>query len=110
MPKGFFSRVMSGMSFSLLQIKASNQYKLGLNPIEYIVIDSMFFKTIEFETVLRDISVPVSQYGVNYVGSITSQNGIWNCIEFKCLHDPRSLIVYTAGRTLPLYAAPQYKG
>ena len=107
MPKGFFSRVISGMSFSTLQIKARNQYELGLNPIEYIVIDSIFFKAIEFETVLLDISVPVSQYGANYSSSITSQSGIWNCIEFKCLHDPRSLIVYTAGRTLPLYAAPQ---
>ena len=106
MQKGFFSRVTPNMHFSLLLTKAIHQYQLALKPVEYIVIEKIYLQMLEFENMLMDISKPISQYGVNFSGSITSPAGIWNCIEFKCYEDPRSLIVYTSGRSLPLYAAP----
>ena len=106
MPTGFFSRVTPNISFSLLLTKAMHQRNEGLKPIEYIVVDKVYLQVMEFENMLMDISKPISQYSAKYPRSITSPKGIWNCIEFKCPHDIRSIIVYTSGRSLPLYAAP----
>lgn len=107
MPKGFFSRVIPNMSFSLLLTKAMHQRKSGIKPMEYIIIDEVYLQATEFEDMLMDISRPISRYGANYSYSIASPEGTWKCIEFKCLHDLRALVVYTSGRSLPLYAAPQ---
>lgn len=106
MPTGFFSRIIPNMSFSQLQAKAIHQRKSGIKPIEYNIVDEVCLQTTDFKNLLIDISKPISQYGANYSLSITSPNGIWNCIEFKCPQDIRSIIVYTSGRSLPLYAAP----
>ena len=106
MPTGFFSRIMPNMSFSQLQAKAIYQQKSGIKPIEYNIVDEVCLETVDFKKLLIDISMPISQYSANYSLSITSPNGIWNCIEFKCPQDIRSVIVYTSGRSLPLYAAP----
>ncbi len=109
MPIGFFSRVTPNMSFSQLQEKEIYQQKSGIKPIEYNVIDEVCLQIMEFEKLLMDISKPVSQYNANYSLSITSPNGIWNCIEFKCPQDNRSVILYTSGRSLPLYATSYQK-
>ena len=106
MPIGFISRITPNMSFSQLQAKAAYQRKSGIKPIEYTVVDEVCLQIMEFENLLMDISMPISRYSANYSLSITSPNGIWNCIEFKCPQDFRSVIVYTSGRSLPLYAAP----
>lgn len=55
---------------------------------------------------MNKISLPISQYKDHYRSSTTSVNGVWQCIEVKCLTDIRAIAVYTAGRTFPLYAAP----
>ena len=106
MPIGFFSRITPNMSFSQLQAKATYQRQEGIKPIEYAVVDEVCLQFIEFENMLTDISRPISRYSANYSLSITSPNGIWNCIKFKCPEDFRSVVVYTSGRSLPLYAAP----
>lgn len=60
--------------------------------------------TKEFWEMLE--AIPISQYKDHYRSSTTSVNGVWQCIEVKCLTDIRAIAVYTAGRTFPLYAAP----
>lgn len=109
MPTGFFSRIIPNMSFSQLLAKAIHQQNSGIKPMEYHIIDEVYLQTTDFNNLLIDISKPISQYSANYSLSIPSPDGIWNCIEFKCQQDFRSVIVYTSGRSLPLYAAPHQK-
>ena len=106
MKKAFFSRVEINMSVASLIAEAKQQMKAGYKPIDYEVITEIYLSQEEFCTLMNKISFPISQYKDHYRRSITSVNGVWQCIEVKCLTDVRAIAVYTAGRTFPLYAAP----
>lgn len=86
--------------------EAKQQMKAGYKPIDYEVITEIYLSQEEFCTLMNKISLPISQYKDHYRSSTTSVNGVWQCIEVKCLTDIRAIAVYTAGRTFPLYAAP----
>lgn len=106
MKKAFFSRVEINMSFASLMAEAKQQMKAGYKPIDYEVITEIYLSQEEFCTLMNKISLPISQYKDHYRSSTTSVNGVWQCIEVKCLTDIRAIAIYTAGRTFPLYAAP----
>ena len=97
MKKAFFSRVEINMSFASLMAEAKQQMKAGYKPIDYEVITEIYLSQEEFCTLMNKISLPISQYKDHYRSSTTSVNGVWQCIEVKCLTDIRAIAVYTAG-------------
>lgn len=106
MGKAFFSRVELNTVFSSLVTEAKQQIEAGHKPINYSVVTEIYLPKEEFDAVMNNISIPVPQYRVHGKNSITSPEGEWQCIEVKCLSDIRAVVIYTAGRTFPLYAAP----
>lgn len=106
MARAFFSRVESNTSFSTLITNARHQIEAGHKALDYNIIAEVYLSKEEFDVVINNISLSVSQYKTHYTKSVTSPDGIWQCIEVKCSFDVRSVIIYTAGRTFPLYAAP----
>lgn len=97
-------------AFDIEELKATN-YDLILMDYDLAskITGAHVISAIRDANILTDmnkISFPISQYKDHYRRSITSVNGVWQCIEVKCLTDVRAIAVYTAGRTFPLYAAP----
>jgi len=106
MGKAFFSRVELNTAFSSLAAEAKRQIEAGHKPIDYGVVTEIYLPKEEFCAVMDNISLPMPQYQAHCRKSVTSHEGAWQCIEVKCLSDIRAVVVYTAGRTFPLYAAP----
>lgn len=107
MARAFFSRVEPNTSFPSLITNAQSQIEAGRKPLDYNIIAEIFLSKAEFDEVLNNISLSIPQYKAHYVSSVASPDGVWQCIEIKCLFDDRTVIIYTAGRTFPLYAAPR---
>lgn len=106
MRKAFFSRVDNTTSFSSLMAEASRQMKAANKAMYYEVISQIYVPNEQFSVIMNSVGTPIPQYEPHYKYSIASPMGIWQCIEVKCVSDIRVLVVYMAGRTFPLYAAP----
>ena len=75
-----------------------NRKKLKFNSIEDISLRSE-----EFDSVIKSIAQPRELFSKWGEKSKPDDDGIWNCITLKCLDDRREVVLYTAGRTFPLY-------
>lgn len=106
MGKAFFSRVDQNTVFSSLVTEASQQIEAGHKPIDYSVVTEIYLPKEEFNAVMNNISLSIPQYRAYCKKSVTSSEGKWQCIEVKCLSEIRAIVIFTAGRTFPLYAAP----
>lgn len=106
MRKAFFLRVEGNTTFSSLVTGAKKQMDAGHKPLNYSVVAEIYLPKKEFDKVMDNISFPLLQYRACCRKSVTSSEGVWQCLELKCLFDVRAAVVYMAGRSFPLYAAP----
>lgn len=73
--------------------------------IKYLEIATLEISQFEFDKICKDISIPNSCYLKYARQSVAKTDGIWRCIILRNEQDARKIILYTAGRTYPLYAA-----
>lgn len=73
--------------------------------MEYSEVVAIVISKSEFDAICNDISIPNPCYFRFAPQSVARLNGIWNCIILQNAQDTRKIILYTAGRVYPLYAA-----
>lgn len=105
MPKAYFVKVNEGITWSdvlkLTQFQINNFRK----QLQYISIADLILQKKDFESLIASIARPHPVFISLAAHSIADSNGVWNCITIRCASDVRSIIIYTAGRTIPLYVA-----
>lgn len=106
MGKAFFSRVDASTSYSSLVVEAKRQIKAVNKPMNYEILCQIYVSAEQLRDVMDDIAIPRPLYRPYCWESVVTSAGIWRCIEIKCLYDMRGIVIYTAGRSFPLYAAP----
>jgi hypothetical protein len=105
MPFCHFSRVYKGTSWT--DLKGNEQLQLFRNckKLEYTELVSVVVDQEEFEQICNDVSIVRSCYQKYTHQSIADLEGKWKCIVIRSQHSKRKIILYTAGRIYPLYAA-----
>ena len=105
MPFCHFSRVYKGTSSTDLKVKAQLQISRKCKEIEYTELISILVAQEEFDLICNDISRVRSCYQKYAHQSTTSSDGKWKCIIIKNSNNKQKIILFTAGRICPLYAA-----
>ncbi|MNW44321.1 hypothetical protein D3C74_215510 [compost metagenome] len=103
MPEAYFAKVDTSINFGELfhlihQQKENSRKKIKFNSLKEIYIDKN-----QFEYLKNNISISNPSYAFWGSQSVPDNKGIWNCITIKCDTIPQVIIVYTGGRTFPLY-------
>ena len=105
MPFGHFSRVYKGTSWADLKANEQLQISRKCKKLEYTELISIVVDQEEFNLICSDMSNARNCYQKYTHQSITALNGKWKCIIIKNKHSMQRIILYTAGRTYPLYAS-----
>ena len=105
MPFCHFSRVYNETSWQKLRKQKHLQKINNCKKLEYIELITISVSQSKFNLICKDISKPHSCYQKYAALSLADLNGIWRCIIINNAHDRKNLILYTAGRSYPLYAA-----
>lgn len=105
MPFCHFSRVYKGTSW--MDLKANKQLQLSnkCKMIEFIELVAITVGPEEFNLLCTDLSSARSCYEKYSHQSISTLDGKWKCIVIKNQFGNQKIILYTAGRIYPLYAA-----
>lgn len=105
MPKAYFAKVYKDTTWidvlSALQTQMDNSRK----KLEYSIIAELSLNNVDFDNLIASIFKPHPSYASWSSQSKPDKNGIWNCIAIRCTSDTRRVIVYTSGRTFPLYVS-----
>lgn len=107
MPFCHFSKVYRGATLSTLKATNEQQIKNNCKEMEYSPIATITVDQAEFKTICEDISHPRDCYQEFTSQSRTTPDGKWQCIVIKDRESGQQIILYTAGRIYPLYAATQ---
>ncbi len=105
MPFCHFSKVHKGTSWATLKANKQLQLSRKCREIEYVDLITIMVDQTEFDLICNDVSSTRSCYRKYTNQSIATSDGKWKCIIIKNKHNEQKIIVYTAGRTYPLYAA-----
>lgn len=105
MPFCYFSRVYKGTSW--LELKANRQLQISrkCKKIEYLDLVTIAVEQVEFDLICNDVSLARNCYQKYARQSIATLDGKWKCIIIKNQYRKEKIILYTAGRMYPLYAA-----
>ena len=105
MPFCHFSRVHRGTTWATLNTTNEQQIRNNCKKLEYQVIATITVDQEEYKTICEDISYPRDCYRKFTSQSRTTLDGKWGCIIIKDRASGQQIILYTAGRIYPLYAA-----
>lgn len=105
MPFCHFSKVNNSISWSKIKANTLLQITNNCKKIEYLELTAIAISKPEFDTICKDISIPNLFYQKFTLQSVAGVDGIWRCIILQNTQDTRKIILYTAGRIFPLYAA-----
>lgn len=105
MPKAYFAKVDKDTTWTDVLRAVQNQIDKCRKKLEYTSIAELSLDKTDFDNLLASISKPHPSYVRWSSQSGPDNNGIWNCITIKCASDTRSIIIYTSGRTFPLYVS-----
>lgn len=105
MPFCHFSKISKSISWSKIKANTLLQIKNNCKKIEYLKLTDVAISKPEFDTICKDISIPSLCYQKFAHQSVAGTDGIWRCIILQNTQDTRKIILYTAGRIYPLYAA-----
>ncbi len=100
-----FSKVHRGISWSTIQENTRLQNSNHCQKIAYTEIAAVTLSESEFKTICRDISKPHPCYQQFAPLSLAKEDGTWQCISLIEPIANQKIILYTAGRKWPLYAA-----
>ncbi len=103
MLEAYFVKVDSKITWfdvlNLIQFQIRNSRK----KLPYISIADLILSEEDFEDLVDDISQPHPSLVSFANKSMADADGVWNCITIICASDARRIVIYTAGRTIPLY-------
>ena len=105
MPFCHFSKICKSISGSKIKANTLLQITNNCKKIEYLKLIDIVISKPEFDAICKDISIPSLCYQKFAPQSVAGADGIWRCIILQNMQDTRKLILYTAGRIYPLYAA-----
>lgn len=105
MPFCHFSRVYKGTTWLSLRATSEWQSKNNCKKLEYLEITTITVDQTEFKAICDDISYPRDCYREFTSESRTTSDGKWKCIVIEDRKSGQQIILYTAGRVYPLYAA-----
>lgn len=105
MPFCHFSRVYKGTTWSTLKATNELQSENKCKKLEYLEIITITVDQTEFKIICDDISCPRDCYREFTPESRTTADGKWKCIVIENRENGQQIILYTAGRIYPLYAA-----
>lgn len=105
MPSAHFVKVYRNISWDDIVYLTQAMKNQGCKPLLYKVIAEVILTKDEFGQLSKSISKPNSHYLEHVNRSMPSEKGIWNCISVKQSSTSIELLLYTAGRTFPLYLA-----
>lgn len=104
MQAAYFMKVTPQTTISDLNENANYQMRHGHKAVRFNAIGEICLSASDFKQFSDRIYVPISDVDL-CLKSVTSKDGKLNCIIVKCNTDNRNVVVYTGGRTIPLYAA-----
>lgn len=105
MPFSHFSRIFTGVTWSDLKKNHKLQEQNNCKKVEFTELTTIILSSKIFDCICNDISKPSPYYKKFTTESVADTNGKWKCIVLKNNQNSASLIIYTAGRSFPLYAA-----
>lgn len=105
MPSCHFSRVYEKTTWSDLKAASGQQVKNNCKKLEYAEIATITVEQAEFKLICSDVSYPRDCYRKYTPQSCAASDGKWKCIVIKERKSGQQIILYTAGRIYPLYAA-----
>lgn len=105
MPFCHFTKVFEEISWDELKEKTKQQTANNCRQLEYKEVITITLSKTEFDIICNNISKPYACYQKFASLSIANAQGIWNCITLIDKQTKNKLILYTAGRPFPLYAA-----
>lgn len=105
MPFCHFSRVFAGMTLADLKNIYGIQEERKCKRMEYIELVLINVEQFEFTQICHDISKPQDCYQKYSLESNADFTGKWKCIVIENEQTKDRIILYTAGRISPLYAA-----
>ena len=104
MQAAYFLKVTPQTTILDLKENAICQMKHGHKAVRFNVIGEVCLLASDFEQFSDRIYLPISDVNL-CLKSVTDKEGRLNCIIVRCNTDNRNVVVYTGGRTIPLYAA-----
>ena len=105
MNTAYFAKVSDSMSWNELKEKIIIQKKNKVKPLPFIIVAKVNISSTDFDNLSLSIKKPNIQYAPYVTLSISTLQGVWNCILIKCIDDSRNILIYTAGNIYPLYAS-----
>lgn len=105
MPKAYFVKVNDETTW--FDVLKSTQFQINNSrkQLQYFPIADLILQKNDFESLIASMTQPHPSLAPFINKSIADPNGIWNCITIRCKSDMRNIVIYTAGRTIPLYVA-----
>ena len=104
MQAAYFMKVTPQTTILDLRENAIFQMKHGHKAVQFNMIGEVFLSAGDFEKFSDSIYIPIPDENL-CIKSVTTREGRLNCLNIKCNADDRNVVVYTGGRTVPLYAA-----
>lgn len=108
MPEAYFAKVDKDTTWSDVLSAVQNQIDNSRKKLGYTSIAELSLDKVDFDELIASISQPHPSYARWSSQSRPDKNGIWNCITIKCTSDTRNVIIYTSGRTFPLYVSTNF--
>jgi hypothetical protein len=105
MPKAYFIKINNDTTWANIVNAIKVQIANSRKQLEYNSIIELSIDKSDFDSLATSICKPHTLYSKWCSASLANDNGIWNCITISCKHDKRKMVIYTAGRTFPLYAS-----
>lgn len=105
MPVAHFSRVVDNTCLQSLLVALQTQKERQCKPLHYKKLIDLSLPISDFESIADGIARPHPSYLQYALHSVADNHGTWRCISIGNQLDDRQIVLYTAGRTFPLYAA-----
>lgn len=105
MPEAYFIKVNKNTTWTDVLNAIQNQIDNYQKKLKYTTIVELSLNKVDFDDLVVSFSQPHPSYVRWASQSKPDENGIWKCITIKCTSDTRSVIIYTSGRTFPLYVS-----
>lgn len=105
MPFCHFSRVFDGTTWSDLKVNTKLQTSNKCKKLEYVELVLVAVEQYEFDIMCNDLSKSRDCYQKYADKSVAGLDGKWKCIVIENIQSKKKIIIYTAGRKYPLYAA-----
>jgi len=108
MAEAYFVKINKDTTWTDVLNAIQNQIDNSRKKLKYTSITELSLNKFDFDDLKASISQPHPSYARWASQLRPDENGIWNCITIKCTSDAENVIIYTSGRTFPLYVSVDF--